>query len=204
MAGDTELQVEAFSVQISGKSTGAMRPILRELMSPFESPFDILYGSTTAANYWWFAHVLWLKSAICGIFTFGTALLFDWQMFTHLLLTMSLALAVTTQPYISQNDRHAEAFVLLSLAMVSHVSSLIKSTEDSTLTLVYFALLVPTPEYNTATYLYFTVQKAPMHNVICSGAGGGFRTAAIHILRPQGCIRHAQPIQQNRRTIDSS
>jgi hypothetical protein len=148
MAGDTELQVSAFDVHAAGKSTGAMRPVLRELMTPFESPFDILYGTTSVENYWWFAHVLWLKSTICGLFTFGTARLFDWQMFTHLLLATSLALAVTTQPYVSQSDRQAEAFVLLSLAMVSHVSSLLKSTEDATLTLFYVALLVPTPEYN--------------------------------------------------------
>ena len=63
------------------------------------------------------------------------------------------------------------------------------------------------PIFSYRTRLTF-VKKAPVYHIMRSGTGGGFRPAAIHSRRPEGCICHAQPLppvlQQDRRTNVSS
>jgi predicted outer membrane repeat protein len=102
-----------------------------QLQNLVGTPFDILYGTTTSAGYWWFAQVLWLKTAINVLFTLGSnELLADWHIWMHCVLAGSVIAMVNQQPYISGVDAQVELFALLCLAAVTHVSSVFQAGED--------------------------------------------------------------------------
>ena len=71
--------------------------------------------------------VLWLKTLINMLFTFGSAQGWDWHVWMHVLLAFSVALMVNQNPYISKLDHEIELFALLSLGAVAHVSSIFKA-----------------------------------------------------------------------------
>ena len=91
------------------------------------SPFDVLFGTTQAGAFWWFAQVLWLKTLVNVLFTFGTAQGWNWHVWLHLLLAASVALMVNQRPYISKLDQQVELFALLALALVAHISASFKA-----------------------------------------------------------------------------
>jgi Ca2+-binding EF-hand superfamily protein len=100
-----------------------------QLTSMVHNPFDVLYGTTTPANFWWFLQILWLKTTINLLFTFGYYGGFAWHIWMHTLLALSIGLMVTYQPYIARVDGQVELFALLSLACLAHISSLFKTGE---------------------------------------------------------------------------
>jgi hypothetical protein len=119
----------------------------RQITSLIESPFDVLYGTTTSREWWWFAQVLYLKTAINICFTFGYHHLPDsWHMAVHVVLACSLFLMVNRLPYISRVDHQVELLGLLCLATFSHLSAVRKSGEAwgaGVLTLAATLFLIP-------------------------------------------------------------
>jgi Ca2+-binding EF-hand superfamily protein len=54
-----------------------------------ETPYDVLYGTTRPGAYYWFAEVLWLKTAINVLYVFGRAESLEWHVWMHALLGTS-------------------------------------------------------------------------------------------------------------------
>ena len=97
-----------------------------QVTSLVSTSFDVLYGTTRSGAYWWFMQQMWLKTLINMLYTFGIANQFDWHVWMHTLLAVSVILMVNQHPYISPLDQQVELFALLSLAAVAHVSSIFK------------------------------------------------------------------------------
>ena len=95
-----------------------------------ETPYGILFGAYSPSAYWWFMQVLWLKTGINMLFTFGYFGTFQWHLWVHLILATSVCLMVISEPHTNRFDYVIELFVLVSLAAVTHVSSIFKSGED--------------------------------------------------------------------------
>eukprot|EP01043_Picozoa_sp_COSAG02_P034565 COSAG02_NODE_2426_length_8891_cov_4.565059_2_plen_1149_part_00 len=125
-----------------------------------DTPYDVLFGAYSAGGYWWFMQVLWLKTAINMLFTFGYFGTFQWHLWVHLALATSVCLMVLSQPHTSRVDYVIELFVLLCLAAVTHVSSIFKSGEEwGTRYLVATAVLAFLPLITTFS-LAFSMQRA--------------------------------------------
>jgi preprotein translocase subunit SecG len=120
----------------------------------------VLFGAYSAGGYWWFMQVLWLKTAINMLFTFGYFGTFQWHLWVHLTLAISVCLMVLSQPHTSRVDYVIELFVLLCLAAVTHVSSIFKSGEEwGTRYLVATAVLAFLPLITTFS-LAFSMRRA--------------------------------------------
>lgn len=98
-----------------------------EVTGLMQTPFDVLFGQVHSHAWWWFMEVLWVKTAINALFTFGYFGSFDWTVWMAMVMMMSVILLVLRQPYISDVDKEVELFALLSLAGVSHVVSIFES-----------------------------------------------------------------------------
>jgi hypothetical protein len=96
------------------------------------SAYDVLFGPYTQKCSWWFVWVLWLKTAINVLFTFGYFGDFSWHLWVHLCLAGSMCLVVVLEPHATFEDRTIELFALLCLAAVTHVASIFKSGEQWT------------------------------------------------------------------------
>jgi hypothetical protein len=111
-----------------------------------DSPFDVLYGTTTSAGYWWTCYfLLWLKTAINVLYTYGSARQLEWHIWMHMLLAISMFLMTYQVPYVAALDHHVAQLALGSLAGVAHISSIFKAgtTWDPTyivLTVLLFLL----------------------------------------------------------------
>ena len=53
-----------------------------QLQSIVDAPFDVFYGTTRSEQYWWFVQVLWLKTSVNLLFTFGCASLVQFRSVT--------------------------------------------------------------------------------------------------------------------------
>jgi hypothetical protein len=111
-----------------------------------DTPYDVLYGTTHPGAYYWFAEVLWLKTAINIFYVFGRAERLEWHVWVHALVGTSVCLMIFVQPYISVIDQRVETVALLALGGVAHIASLFTlggtlAPEYLTLTLVL--ILVP-------------------------------------------------------------
>jgi len=95
-----------------------------------DTPYDVLFGAYSPGAYWWFMQVLWLKTAINMLFTFGYFGTFQWHLWVHLVLAASVCVMVVSQPHTNRFDYVIELFVLVCLAAVTHVSSIFKSGEE--------------------------------------------------------------------------
>jgi hypothetical protein len=93
------------------------------------TPYDILYGTTHYHAYWWFFQVLLLKTFINIVYSLGMASEFEWHVWMHLVLGISLSLMVLVAPYRSVVDFQVELLALVCLAVVSHVASLYETGE---------------------------------------------------------------------------
>jgi len=72
---------------------------------------------------------LWLKCSINALFSFGVAkqdFKVQWQIWLHLLLGITVCLSVNVKPYLSAVDQQVELFALMTLAVVTHVASVVK------------------------------------------------------------------------------
>jgi hypothetical protein len=59
------------------------------------------------------------------LYTFGSALDFDWQVWLHMLIATSVILMGSRRPYVSAVDQEVELFfALLALAGIAHISSI--------------------------------------------------------------------------------
>ena len=125
-----------------------------------DTPYDVLFGAYSAGGYWWFMQVLWLKTAINMLFTFGYFGTFQWHLWVHLALATSVCLMVLSAPHTSRVDYIIELFVLVCLVAVTHVSSIFKSGEEwGTRYLVATAVLAFLPLITTVS-LAFSMQRA--------------------------------------------
>jgi hypothetical protein len=62
------------------------------------------YGTTHSKAFFWFAQVLWLKTAINLIHSFGRSH-FHWHVWMNLVLVMSVSVMLHVEPYISPIDQ---------------------------------------------------------------------------------------------------
>ena len=69
-----------------------------KIESMASTPYDILYGTTKYSAYYWFAQVLLLKTIINILFSFGSASDFEWHVWMHLTLAVSVCLMVLVTP----------------------------------------------------------------------------------------------------------
>merc|ERR1712166_1098974 len=84
-----------------------------------------------SSAWWWFVQVLWLKTAIQALYTIGSAVPgFQWHIWLHAVLAVSICLMVHQQPYISALDRQVELFALVTLAGLAHIASMFKTGVD--------------------------------------------------------------------------
>ena len=99
-----------------------------QLAAVADSPFDVLYGTTTAAGYWWTCYfLLWLKTAINVLYTYGSARQLEWHIWMHMLLVTSMFMLTYQVPYVADLDHHVAQLALGSLAGVAHISSIFKA-----------------------------------------------------------------------------
>ena len=98
-----------------------------QLTSLVGTPFDVLFGTTNSRAYWWFMQVLWLKTLVNMLYTFGIGNNLNWHVWMHVLLAASVILIVNQHPYISKLDQQVELFALLALATIAHVASIFKA-----------------------------------------------------------------------------
>ena len=94
-----------------------------------DTPYDVLFGAYQPWGYWWFMQVLWVKTAINMLFTFGYFGTFSWHLWVHLVLAASVCTMVLAKPHTNIMDSTIELFALVCLAAVTHVASLFKSGE---------------------------------------------------------------------------
>jgi hypothetical protein len=93
--------------------------------------YDVVIGTTHYHSYWWFAQVLYLKTLIAVLFSFGRASDFEWHVWVHLVLGIHTAELVLRAPYRSHIDMKVELLAILCLALVVHVASLYNPGEVS-------------------------------------------------------------------------
>ena len=65
-----------------------------------EDPYDVLYGTTGPRAYYWFAQILWLKTLINVLYSFGRAAqpgeaLYHWHLWLAILLCASVCAMVS-------------------------------------------------------------------------------------------------------------
>merc|ERR1711865_820503 len=101
----------------------------KQVESVPDTPYDVLFGAYQPSAYWWFMQVLWLKTGINMLFTFGYFGAFSWHLWVHLLLAASVCTMVLAKPHTNIMDSTIELFALVCLAAVTHVASLFKSGE---------------------------------------------------------------------------
>jgi len=97
-----------------------------------DTPYDVLFGAYGPTAYWWFMQVLWIKTGINMLFTFGYFGSFSWHLWVHLVLAASVCLMVLAEPHTNDMDKIIEMFALVSLAAVTHIASIFKSGEEWT------------------------------------------------------------------------
>jgi hypothetical protein len=57
------------------------------------TPFDVLYGTNTATSYWWFMEVLWMKTGINMLYTFGIfGAIPNWHIWMHVSAAAAVSL----------------------------------------------------------------------------------------------------------------
>jgi hypothetical protein len=108
----------------------------------FETPLDVLFGTTTAKAYWWWFQVLWLKTAINMLYAFGQASRLQWHLWMHLVLGASVCVMINVTPYNSLVDQQVELVALLCLAAVAHITSVYDACPDCGEGDIYLGLAV--------------------------------------------------------------
>ena len=133
-----------------------------QLKNVADSPFDVLYGTTTTAGYWWTCFfLLWLKTAINVLYTYGSARQLEWHIWMHMLLAISMFLMSYQVPYVADLDHHVALLALGSLAGVAHISSIFKAgTTWDPAYIVLTALLFLLPLLAFVGEKAFTKRKA--------------------------------------------
>ena len=86
-----------------------------------DDPYDVLYGTTDSRAYYWFMQILWLKTLINLLYSFGRAAqpgdaLHSWHLWMAMLLSASVCAMICVNPYLSPIDQTVELFALLCLA----------------------------------------------------------------------------------------
>ena len=86
-----------------------------------DDPYDVLYGTTDSRAYYWFMQILWLKTLINLLYSFGRAAqpgdaLHSWHLWVAMLLSASVCAMICVNPYLSPIDQTVELFALLCLA----------------------------------------------------------------------------------------
>ena len=117
-----------------------------KIESMASTPYDVLYGTTKCSAYYWFAQVLLLKTIINILFYFGSASEFEWHVWMHLTLGISVCLMVLVAPYRDEYEMKVELFALMCLAVITHVGSIYQEGEEfgvSYLALVFVLTSVP-------------------------------------------------------------
>ena len=117
--GDGEISLDEFMHWYTKRSS-----------SISNSAFDVLFGPYKPHASWWFMQILWLKTAINVLFTFGYFGGFSWHLWVHLTLAASICTMSLVQPHSSFIDASIELFALICLAGVTHVASIFKAGEQ--------------------------------------------------------------------------
>ena len=112
-----------------------------------DTPLDVLYGTCTPEAYWWPCFfLLWLKTVINVLYTYGRANQVGWQIWMYMILAVSMILMFYFDPYVAPVDQHVALVSLLSLAGVAHISSIFKAgTTWDPLYIILTALLFLLP-----------------------------------------------------------
>ena len=88
----------------------------------------MLYGTCKTDAYWWPCFfLLWLKTVINVLYTYGRANQIGWQIWMHVTLAISMIMMFYYDPYVAPVDQHVALVSLLSLAGVAHISSIFKA-----------------------------------------------------------------------------
>jgi hypothetical protein len=117
--GSGEISKEEFVVWFEGK--------IRQML---DSPFDLMYGTSSSHAYWWSSQVLWLKTLINLIFTFGYFRFPEtWHFYVHFVVGCSLFLLVHFEPYLRSVDSKVAILTLLSLSGLSHIAAIFRAGE---------------------------------------------------------------------------
>jgi hypothetical protein len=117
--GSGEISKEEFVVWFEGK--------IRQML---DSPFDLMYGTSSSHAYWWSSQVLWLKTLINLIFTFGYFRFPEtWHFYVHFVVGCSLFLLVHFNPYLRSVDSKVAILTLLSLSGLSHIAAIFRAGE---------------------------------------------------------------------------
>merc|ERR1712166_491002 len=150
--------------------------------------YDVLFGAYQPSAYWWFMQVLWLKTGINMLFTFGYFGTFKWHLWVHLLLAASVCLMVLAAPHTNLVDSTIELFVLVCLAGVTHVASIFKSGEEWTARyLVATAVLALLPLVATIGMTFTMKKHVKLNRTASASQRNLFKEFAIdesHISRP--------------------
>lgn len=105
----------------------------QRIKNTVQTPFDILYGTTVVYAYWWWALVLWLKTYINLIYSWGSnseTSGVSWHIWLHLGLAVFVCISVNTRPYQNVVDFKVELFAVLTLNLVTHIASVYKTGES--------------------------------------------------------------------------
>ena len=78
-----------------------------QLNAVVDTPLDVLYGTTTSDTYWWQCFfLLWLKTVINVLYTYGSAHQINWHLAMHMVLAGSMIMMAYFDPYVAKIDQH--------------------------------------------------------------------------------------------------
>ncbi len=129
-----QMQTDDPDVVFTAVTIGELHAWFRQrIRNSVQTPFDILYGTTVVHAYWWWALVLWLKTYINLIYSWGSTSEtsgVSWHIWLHLGLAVFVCISVNTRPYQNIVDFKVELFAVLTLNLVTHIASVYKTGED--------------------------------------------------------------------------